>query len=472
MPQRKNSGLIRKGLGETLGTFDLQRTFAILSLICIAAISAVSAAILTRFLAAQLLQRDAEASQEVIQAVADTEDLHLLLDADHPSPQIAGAHPGVPEFFTHVASMPDVFRVAIFNIGRTIIWASDARSIGRQDNDNEDLSRALRGELVFELSDRAEHEKPEYMFLGNGATRFMETYIPVRDPERHRLLGIVEIYKMPRVINEGIVAGERLIWSTSAAGAVFLYLTLFWIVRRAAVSIRLQQERLIEAETMAAVGEMASGIAHGIRNPLAAIRTTAELALEEESASGHPSPSHEAARDIIEDVDRVDQMIRELLLMGRQDGEDPRELSIAELMKSCLSGLAPSMERQGVIVSVDVEQRLPAIRGERRVLHLAVCNVLSNALEAMPNGGSLAVSVHPAKGGGQVEMVVSDSGEGMTQDRMKEVFKPFVTGKSKGLGLGLPLTKRIVERHGGDIALASELGKGTTVTIRLPAEAA
>jgi len=223
---------------------------------------------------------------------------------------------------------------------------------------------------------------------------------------------------------------------------------------------------------MAAVGEMASGIAHGIRNPLAAIRTTAELALEEESASGHPSPSHEAARDIIEDVDRVDQMIRELLLMGRQDGEDPRELSIAELMKSCLSGLAPSMERQGVIVSVDVEQRLPAIRGERRVLHLAVCNVLSNALEAMPNGGSLAVSVHPAKGGGQVEMVVSDSGEGMTQDRMKEVFKPFVTGKSKGLGLGLPLTKRIVERHGGDIALASELGKGTTVTIRLPAEAA
>lgn len=457
--------ILQKQQHRTLRPFDLQRTFALLSLVCIAAISAVSAVVLTRFLSAQLLKRDAVVSMEVIQAVANTEDLELLLG----KPDFAAYPHAIPEFFTHVASMPDVFRVAIYTPDRTIAWSSDPKVIGMRFHDNDDLERALGGELVFELSDRLQKFKDEYQFIRNGETTFVETYIPVWDSKLDEILGIVEIYKIPRAVFDGMAAGERLIWTTSAAGAVFLYLTLFWIVRRATIAMRGQQERLIEAETMAAVGEMASGIAHGIRNPLSSIRTSAELALEEPSEEA--SNSQEAARDVIAEVDRLERIIRELILMARNEREDLRPLCVAELAKCCISGLTPAIERQGVSVSMDIDGPLSRILGDRPVLHLALNNVISNALEAMPKGGTLAIATRMVDDGESVELTITDTGHGIPEDRVDQVFKPFVTSKSSGLGLGLALTRRIVERHGGMIALTSKQGQGTTVTICLPAGA-
>lgn len=334
---------------------------------------------------------------------------------------------------------------------------------------NDDLSRAISGQLVFELSDRAKKSKPEYAFIQNDVTKFVENYIPILDLKHKEILGIVEIYKVPRAISAGMAAANRLVWSTAAAGSIFLYLTLFWIVRRAAIAMAAQHERLVEAETMAAVGEMASGFAHDIRNPLAAIRTSAELALEE--SSQEPSPSHEAVRDVITEVDRLERTIRELMLMARNEREELRTLCVAELAKCCVNSLEPAIRRQGINVSMGVEEPLSPILGDRAVLHLAVNNVISNALEAMPKGGSLAIATRMVDGGDCVELTIADSGQGIPADRLNQVFKPFHTSKTTGLGLGLALTRRIVERHGGTIALASQVGKGTTVTIRLPAGA-
>jgi len=459
---------LRSQQQEAFRAVDLQRTFAVLSLVCIAAISTVTAVLLTRFLAAKLLERDAVANMEIIQAVADTENLQLLLDGSDRGID-EGPH-SVPEFFVHVATMPDVFRVAIHGLDGTVIWSSDPRMIGRKFTENDDLDRAFTGELVYELSDRTKDDKPEYMYLSGEVTKFVENYIPVRDIERRRILGIVEIYKLPRAVHSGVAAGERLIWATSAAGAVFLYLTLYWIVRRAAVSMRAQQERLIEAETMAAVGEMASGIAHGIRNPLASIRTSAELVLEDVSP-GDRGPSREAAQDVIAEVDRLENIIRELILMARSERAELSALSISGLAEGCVNGLQPVIERHGVTVSTEFENSMLPVLGDRPVLQLALNNVISNAVEAMSNGGTLAIAARMVDNGERVELTIADTGHGIPADRVAQVFKPFVTSKTRGLGLGLALTRRIVERHGGRIELTSEAGKGTIVKICLPAEA-
>jgi len=457
--------LLRKHGRSAPRPFDLQRTFAVLGLICIAAISTGAAVVLTQFLTTQLLKREAEASAEVIQAVADTEELGSPLVY----PDAADNPHAVPEFFRHITSMPDVFRVMVYDPAGTIVWSSDPRVIGRQFEDNDDLRRAMSGELVFEFSDRAKKSKPEYDFIRSDVTKFVENYFPILDSGHGKILGIVEIYKLPRAISAGISAANRLVWSTAAAGSVFLYLTLFWIVRRAAIAQQAQHERLTEAETLAAVGEMASGIAHEIRNPLAAIRTSAELALE--ALPKESSPGHESVRDVIADVDRLARTIDNLMLMARHDREELRSLCVAELAKCCVNSLEPVIKRHRVNVSMDVEEPLSPILGDRGVLHLGLNNVISNALEAMPNGGSLHIGTRMANGGDVVELTIADTGQGIPDDRVGQVFKPFHTSKNSGLGLGLPLTKRIIERHGGTIALASQLGKGTTVTIHLPTEA-
>jgi len=369
--------------------------------------------------------------------------------------------------------MPDVFRVIVYNPSGTIVWSSDPRVIGRQFANNDDLSRAISGELVFEISDRAEKSKPEYAFIRNDVTKFIENYIPIRDLNHEKLLGIVEIYKFPNAISASITAANRLIWSTAAAGAVFLYLTLFWIVRRAAIALQAQHERLTEAETMAAVGEVTSGIAHDIRNPLASIRTSAELALEElsEELPEEHGPGLESVRDVITEVDRLERNIRDLLMMARGEREELRTLCVAEMAKCCADALEPAIKRQGIKVSMNNEEPLSPVVGDRGVLHLALNNVISNALDAMPNGGALDIGTRMVNGGDDVELTIADSGQGIPEDRVDKVFKPFYTGKTTGLGLGLALTRRIIERHGGTIALASRLGKGTTVTIRRPAGA-
>lgn len=455
--------ILRRNQFAASRPFNLQQTFAVLGLICIAAISGGAAVVLTRFMSAELLERDAVVNMEVIQAVASVENLGLALA--HPNDP--GDHEHGTAFFAHVASLPDVLRVAVYDRGGTILWSSDAGRVGTRVNENEDLQRALTGLLVFKFLDRGEHFDEYRQEVTENVDKVMETYIPIWNAGRDKVLGVVEIYKLPRAIEEAIKSGNRLIWLTGMSGAVFLYVTLFWIVRRATIAMRAQQERLVESETMAAIGEMASGIAHDIRSPLASIRTTAELALEEPPENR--SASHESAQDIILEVDRLERIIRDLILMARPEREELSDVCIAEMIRSCIRDLEPVLARQSITARVDIHESLSSILGDRPVLHLALNNVLSNAVDAMPNGGSLAVTLRMTDGGDHLEVIVADSGHGIPEDRLQEVFKPFVTSKPRGLGLGLALTKRIVERHHGTIAMTSEEGRGTTVIIRLPA---
>ena len=303
--------------------FDLMRRFLLLSLIAICLASAVSAALMTRFLTDRLLQRDAELTRDFVQNIVEVE-LGKGYSLDHP--QASGK---LVSFLKHVASMPDVARANVYGKDTTLLWSSENRLIqGRKYGDNPELNEALKGQLEIESGSVgvAGAAKAEHFHLGQPRMRFVEMYIPMRDAGTNAVIGVVEVYRLPIALSQAINAGTALTWMISVGIGMFLYLVLFWIVRRADQLIRSQQERLIESETMGALGEMASAVAHGIRNPLSSIRSSAELWHDAPGAVGV-----ESANDIISEVHRIEQWIRELLTYSqfpeyRKETVDPQPL--------------------------------------------------------------------------------------------------------------------------------------------------
>lgn len=438
--------------------FNLSRWFALLGLVSIATLSVVAALLLSRFLTDRMLRQEAVLTMEFI---------HSLVLVENAAAYFRDGRTGAPEVastFNHVAKMPDVIRASAHSPERRVIWSSDKAIVGRQFRDNPELERALAGELVVHGDSAHAHdhaEKSEHVSLDRGVGYFVEIYFPVRDPTG-RVVGAVEIYKKPRALYEAISAGKQAVWIGAVLGGLFLYGTLFWLARRADNLIREQQEQLVRNETLAAVGEMGSAVAHGIRNPLASIRSSAELALETT-----PPESAEPARDIIAEVDRMENWVRELLSYAKPVAAQAKPVDVSELVARNLADFERETARRGIATEVRVSAGLPPVLADSLLLGQVLGSLLANAVEAMGKGGHITVSAE--RDDKHVLLRVADDGPGISAEQMTRIFKPFFTTKPKGLGVGLPLAKRIVERFGGAIRVSSEAGRGTTVELRLPA---
>jgi signal transduction histidine kinase len=448
-------------------SFDLQRSFAIASLLSIAAVTAVTSFFLLRFLSDHLLKRDASVTQEFIQSVAQTEDPEISFLR----PNLLADKEGLAELFVHIAHMPDVIRANVYASNRMIVWSDDPERIGQRFSDNDELERALSGELVFEVTQRYkmnEGGKAEHSDLPEEAEEFVENYIPIWNLDRSEVVGVAEVYKIPTALSRSLRQGELIVWASAAGGGAFLFATLFWIVRRASLVMARQQRQLLESEALATVGEMASAVAHGLRNPLASIRSSVELAL----SGDPPEIEPEIGQDIVVEVDRMGQLIRELLVFSRADTDHAEPIDVGEVIGETLESLSSLTARNGIRVNSQFNGRLPHILGDASLLSQLFHNIVTNAIDAMEPDGLLVVRVGPEDGQRQVRVDVSDSGKGMSHEELAMVVKPFYTGKRGGLGLGLPLAKRIAERHGGTFELASRPGEGTTISLVFPAAGA
>jgi len=443
---------------ESQKPFNLLRFFAILSLLCIAVTASATAFVLSRFLADRLLERDAVVTMNFIQSMSQTGEQERYFSG----PRAPDDVEGLGTFFSRVVLMPDVVRANAFSRSRMVVWSSDPGLIGRRFDDNHELDEALEGKLVREVKNLKTGSKSEHIHFADDVTDFVENYVPIWSQDRSEVVGVMELYRVPRTLFRDVRQATILVWASAVTGGIFLYATLFWIVRRANLLLREQQQKLLESETFAALGEMAGAVAHGIRNPLASIRMTAQLAIEE----APQGLREEDARDVIDEVDRLDQWVRELMQFVRLETTDPEPVQIDELIAGCLAGIQQTSQRQGVVSKLDVRETVPAIRGDARLLEQMFSGLLSNALEAMPNGGDLLVSVRPDRE--RVEVILTDSGSGIPPDQLDRIFKPFFTRKRNGMGLGLLLVKRILDRHGAQIELSSREHRGTTVTLRFP----
>jgi signal transduction histidine kinase len=447
---------------QQLTKFEFKRNFAILSLLCIVIIGSASALLMLRFLTSHILERDALVTMEFIQSVVDIgrEDSGVDLFS-LPSP---AQQDRVAELVAPIAYAADVLRATVYASDGTVAWSTDPNLIGNYFSDNPDLERALAGELVFNFVERDESEKIEHDYFPNDVTAFVESYFPIHDPTGTEVIGVVEVYRAPSVLIDAVASGRWMVWGAVATAGLLLYFSLFWIVHRANALMNYQQERLAESEIFSAIGEMASAVAHGVRNPLASIRSSAELSLEEDD----PATSREIAQDIIAEADRMENWLRELIRFAHPKHEEFARVELSNLIRSCVAGFAKAMRKQGVQLELSIEDPVRPIRGDSALLEQLLNNVISNALEAMPNGGRLAISLRTTQNGKSVEFIVADTGHGIPKTQLKQVFKPFTTTKKGGFGLGLLLVKRICERHNGTIDLSSDVGRGTSVFLRFP----
>ncbi len=241
--------------------------------------------------------------------------------------------------------------------------------------------------------------------------------------------------------------------------------------------IRQLEEEVQRGQTLAAVGRMAVGLAHEIRNPLTAIRGAVQLLKNE---LGDEARWGEYTDVLLKEVDRVNRILEALLDLGRPVQLKPRPVNLHQLLERVALLAEEMAASQGVRIVRRYDPSLPPILADEDRVVSVFHNLVRNAIEAMPRGGRVTlttrVSMNPlfAKvdlGTGTrqlVEVQVSDEGEGIPEALRAKIFDPFVTTKQRGLGLGLALCHRILEEHRGAIQIESAPGKGTTVSCFLP----
>ncbi len=245
---------------------------------------------------------------------------------------------------------------------------------------------------------------------------------------------------------------------------------------------RQQRERLTEelrrAEHLAALGRLLAGVAHEVRNPLAAIRSTAQL------FQRLPAPSRDPSRldPIVQNVDRLNALVSRLLFFVRSGHEERRPVDLNAIVQETLTLLRAQAESQRVAFQTDLAPDLPRLLGSTPAVQQVVLNLMTNALQAMPDGGTLLCRTRrspplspPNLGGdrgGGVELWIADSGPGIPAEALPHLFEPFHTTRPEGTGLGLALCREIVQQHGGRIELDHLEGWGAVFHVTLPMEPA
>jgi signal transduction histidine kinase len=258
----------------------------------------------------------------------------------------------------------------------------------------------------------------------------------------------------------------------------------------AQIAISLQNSRLFQAlqerDRLAVLGQMSAGLAHEIRNPLGAIKGAAQYLRPKPETSGDdggvnpdadpkaPELAPEVAEFldiIIEEVDRLNRVVSQFLDYARPDHGQREPLQVNEVVRRSVQMLEAEAGDK-ITVRTQYDDSLPPTRANPEQLHQVFLNLGKNALQAMPEGGTLMIATRQLRRGRRpgtwIEVSFRDTGEGISPEAMKNLFIPFYTTKGAGTGLGLPISQRIAENHGGTIRVHSTPGKGSTFTLVLP----
>jgi two-component system NtrC family sensor kinase len=233
--------------------------------------------------------------------------------------------------------------------------------------------------------------------------------------------------------------------------------------------LRAAQETLVRAEKMSSLGKLSASIAHEINNPLAGILTFAKL-VSRVLAEGPPDDARRAVLQknlalIERETQRCSAIVRNLLSFARERAIQPKPMDPRTAIEEALSLLASEARTHGLEIERDL-QAVPDVLADAGQLRQAFLNIAINACDAMGASGRLRVTTRASDDA--VEIAFADTGPGIPPERLPHIFDPFFTTKEKGTGLGLSVVYGIVDRHGGVVDVKSEVGSGTTFTIRLP----
>ena len=439
---------------------NLRRRFALSSLGVIAVIALGLGWLMSHILTERMLQREGEVSMDFIQNLLITDQSALYLS----NPQDPENAKRFLASMAHIGSMREPVRANAYQTDGTVVWSTDQALMGQRFKVNDELDDALSGRLVVHSGTLAGGDltKDEHVGLAKRASFYVESYIPIFDPQSRRVLGVMELYKVPVQLNAAIQDALLQLWLACAASALGLFVTLYWTVARADRIMRDQQARLAESQTLSTAVELSRAVAHNLRNPLASIRVSAEML---QSSDGVTPDQAEHCVDITTSVDRADRWITELVRVSQAPALVPERVLPSPVIRACMDEMAPEMNRRGIHWTVEPEEA-PGIQAHTAMLRQILISILANATDAMPDGGEIAVRWSSDER--WLTLQIIDSGPGIQEEVRQALFRPFFSTKSGGLGIGLALVKRMVEQWGGRIALTPAPVKGTCVELILP----
>jgi len=309
-------------------------------------------------------------------------------------------------------------------------------------------------------------------FVGRPIQRLIEGTEAVSNMQLDRPIEDPSVYELGRLARAFNAMRERLREALDELNA--LNHTLEHRVEERTTQLRQTQEKLVQSERLASLGRLSATVAHEINNPVAGILNLAVLL--QRIAKDEPIPPKRMPElrhhlgQIAAEASRVGQIVSDLLAFSRQAKPRHRQADLNDVVVKTVSLLSHKLALGEVSVRLDLQEGLPAVRGDASQLQQVVLNLVCNAGEAMPAGGEVAVSTRSTPDSGVAWLEVRDRGTGIVPEHLPKIFEPFFTTKEegKGVGLGLAVTYGIVETHGGEIRVESREGEGTTFRVSLP----
>ncbi len=364
----------------------------------------------------------------------------------------------------------------IYNLDNRISYSFDPELVGRKNFGGSGYQLAREGKTTSRLVQRGNFLE---ISLGFPKEVLLITYAPLRfEEELARLtgpvLGVVEVVQDLSEDYQAIFRIQILVVITSTGMLGALFVALIFVVkrgesiiqRRAQDRLRLK-ERLNQAERLSALGEMTAGISHEIRNPLGIIRSSAELLKKKITRF---DPANTMPDIIIEEASRLNRIITDFINFAKPRDPNLSPCRIEDVLEKNITFLAPRIKEKGYLIKKNHPNSLPPIQADAAMLYQSFLNILINAMQAMPDGGTIEIETRATRK--SVTINFEDHGPGIPEAALKKIWDPFFTTKETGSGLGLGIVKNIIESHGGSIRIENRKQGGTRVSVELPVEGA
>jgi two-component system, NtrC family, sensor histidine kinase HydH len=239
-------------------------------------------------------------------------------------------------------------------------------------------------------------------------------------------------------------------------------------LRRTGEELRTAQDEVLRSERLAAIGGLAAGVAHELRNPLTSVKLLLQHAA---SRGGDAVVAAPRVALILDEIDRMESTIQGLLDFSRPAQPHRKLHDLRTTIERALHLVEGRAEKQQVETELRLGLEPLWVNGDPQQLHQVFVNLLINGIEAMPDGGALAVSLVSELATNEVIVEIVDTGDGIPADLLPRLFEPFATGKERGTGLGLAVSRRILEEHSGAISVRPGTPRGTIFQVTLPSAA-
>lgn len=433
--------------------------------------------------------------------------LRVITPADLEVPMTGARYDRFHEFVRQSVVSERTARVKLWAKDGTVIYSNDPAGVGEKFPTNQNLLKALRGEKAIQIKIPKDAENERERFLGT----LMEVYTPITFPGATEPKGVLEIYQYYEPTARRIVRLRDWVFWSIGMGFVVLYgglVSTVWggwrtIVRQRSqlqsfnvhlekqvqertTELRQAQERLVRTERLAAIGELSAGVAHEVKNPLMCLLLGVQY-LSKRVSAGDDNVAV-VLKDMGDAVRRADGVIKGLLDFAAPKELDLTPQDVNAIADQSLLLVKHELDRSHIRVIKELGKDLAPVRVDRNKIQQALINLFTNAVHAMPQGGTLTVRTHektlaepgPQAGSrtdrlrsGETAVVVEvdDTGTGIPEGELSKIFDPFFTTESAtGTGLGLTVTEKIVKLHGGTIDVRNRSEGGARATMIFKAE--